>query len=104
MGDDATVGYPDAREVPSEFPVRSVTYCFWRVPNDFKPGTHITRWRMTREAALAQWPTAIEAGGHEVRQVAETAAEKADLQRSMHFDPGKPSWMTAQPRGTGPAS
>lgn len=69
--------------------MKTVTVCFWRVPNPLKPGrTYVTRHRLSREDALAQWPTAIEAGGHEVRQIPETDEERAERNRSMHFSPG----------------
>ncbi len=58
--------------------MRTATFCFWRVPDDRKPGrTHITRWKMTREDALARWPTAVESHGHELRNLPETEAEQA---------------------------
>lgn len=72
--------------------MRTETACFWRIPNEFKPGTHVTRYRMSRAEALAQWPTAVEAGGHEVRQIPETPAEHAERLRSMSAaSPATPS-------------
>lgn len=74
--------------------MRTETFCHWRIPTDNRPDkTHVTRWKMTRTDALARWPTATEAGGHEVRQIPETEAERIERQRAMHFDPGRPSWM-----------
>jgi len=76
--------------------MRTVTYCFWRIPNAHKPGTHVTRYKLPRDEALKLWPTAVEAGGHEHREIPETDAEHAKRLRSMHLTPAEP-WWRAKP-------
>lgn len=72
--------------------MKSVAYCFWRVPDPLRPGrTRVTRYRLSRDDALAQWPSAVEAGGHEVRDIPETQEEHAERRRSMSCSrPGPP--------------
>ncbi|QAZ38418.1 hypothetical protein C1M51_02720 [Methylibium sp. Pch-M] len=63
--------------------MKTVPYWRWRVPLDYDPKrTHVTRWMMTEEQALARWPTAVREGPAEMRSLPETQEEIAGMHTS----------------------